>query len=201
MKTATASPIETVIMSTFFLMVISDISFFMYFIFVPLKVNDINRYLVTEGRKSSFALFPESIDNDYDVIEYHYYDYRLINGSEIILSIKYDDALFQKEFDRLNMLKYTVDDHMPKTLAKDAYKELFNYYTFVAEYRPEHKQFEYACFDFDNKIVYYIRLDYIHIEYISIEHSLLPKFYLDNDEFYSQYSFCIYAGGFEDHWL
>ena len=193
--------IGIVIMSSFILMVISFIALFIYFSVVPVKVNDINKYLETDGLKSSYVFFPESIDDDYDVIEYHYYDYRLINGSEIILSIKYDDVLFVEEFDRLNSLKHSVNDHEPKALVKDENKKLFNYYTFVAEYQPQYKQFEYACFDFDNKIVHYIRLDYIDIEYIGIDHSLLPKFYLDNDEFYSQYYFNIYSGKLEYNWL
>lgn len=190
----------TVITSTFFLGIISCITLVIYFAFVPIKVNDINKYLETDGRKSSYIFFPESIDSNYDVIKYHYYDYRLRNGSEIILSIKYDDASFEEEFDRLCLLKYHFfKENPPHELAKDENKELFNYYTFVAVYESKYKQFEYACFDFDNKIVHYIRLDYIDIEYISIEHSLLPKFYFDDS--YSKYEYNIYTYPFLDNWL
>lgn len=179
---------------------ISLIVFFIYHCFIPIKENDINQYLETDGRKSSYVFFPDSIDSNYEVIEYHYYDYRLINGSEIILSLKYDDASFEDEFDRLSLLKFHFfEEDSPHALAIDENKELFNYYTFVAEYQPKSKQFEYACFDFDNKIVHYIRLDYIDIEYISIAPSLLPKYYFDDS--LSKYEYNIYQYPFLNNWL
>lgn len=176
------------------------IGVFIYFYCVPVKIDDVNKYLETDGFKSEFIVFPTNVENNDGLIEYHYYDYRLKDGSEIILSIKYDNTVFEQEIKRLDSLKYETVYNNINIIEKDENQKLFNYYTYVAVYEPEYKKFEYACIDFENKTIHYIRLDYINIDYISINQSLLPKFYLDNNEMLSNYSFNVYDDAI-DNWL
>ena len=195
MKIKKNSLIPQIIVIAFIVFVVITLSLFVLFCcfaFIPLKVDDVNKYLETDGLKSPLAIFPASIDGTGEVLEYHYYDYRLKGGSEIILSMQYDNDSFIEEVNRLEHVECDVFGKI-NSVVKDADKKLFNYCTYIAEYRPMFCQFEYACVDYEKQTIHYIRLDHISLEHLSIEQSLLPKFYFDDSEIYSEYEFCLYA--------
>ncbi|MBR7141161.1 MAG: hypothetical protein IKD03_03370, partial [Clostridia bacterium] len=188
--------ISTSIFATLFLSIIA------LFIWaqIPLKVDDKSKYLETDGFKSDFVSFPKTIEN-YHIQNYHYYDYKLVDGCEIILTIAYDNATFDKELDRLNSTKYVFKHfYETKSVVMDENKYLFNYFTYVSTYNPNENIYEYACVDFNKKEIVFILLDQISLKHISIDNKYLPKILINNESVYQNYYYDIYSTR-EDYWI
>ncbi|MBQ9716093.1 MAG: hypothetical protein IJV77_06775 [Clostridia bacterium] len=184
----------------FIIAVFICIGIFLYLGLVPLKIENTNKYLKTDGFQSDFVAFPISINN-LNVQEYHYYDYHLRDGVELILTVQYTDQEFNKELNRLDSIQYTrTIDGLTKSVAKDEQKQLFNYFTYVFTYDTEFILYEYVCVDFDKKQITYVFLDCLSLDFVTIDYNYLPKKYVDNNEFYDRYLFNIYSDK-EDLWL
>lgn len=161
---------------------------------VPTKIDSTNKYLKTKGYKSDFIVFPKTLNNMDNVIDYHYYDYHLRDGCEIILKIKYDSATFDEELLRLESIQYTRKiDGKTKKIVKDDEKCLFNYFTYVSIYDTDKDVYEYACIDFEKFEITYIYLGYLSLDYVMINYDFLPKKYLEDNQFLNEYNFDIYS--------
>lgn len=166
------------------------------------KITDANEYLKTVEYISEFIVFPETIKDIKNVKEYHYYDYQLLGGAEIILIAEYDKEKFYEEINRLKNLEYFPDNIIPRYtfLAEDYERKFFNTPALVATYVPN-EVYEYACFDETTFTIAYIYIGYMAKEKITISDEWLPKILTDDNDIYDDYLFDIYIPRFDDRWF
>lgn len=147
---------------------------------IPIKVNSSDKYLITDGFISHFAIFPKQNEFTGDVVEYHYYDYQMLDGDEIYLEMRYDNAAFEQELERLSEVVYYSTKQKYENAIKVDNSVLFNYYTFVSIYSFRGR-YEYASVDFEEHTIVYIMLDEMSFDRISIDKKYLPKNYYITD--------------------
>lgn len=135
-----------------------------------------DKYQKTDGRVSYFDIYPEKSAINGEVIEYHYFDYQLIDGDEIYLEIQYTEENFKKEIERLENVTYTSELLKYHNAIKKDDCVLFNYLTYVTRYNDK-GQYEYACVDSENYKIVYITLNSITLGRISFDKAYLPKTY------------------------
>ena len=112
---------------------------FLLLAFSKLEIKDKSKYLKTDGWKSNFILFPDTID-DKKVIEYHYIDYHLRGGAEVFLQISYNENEYNLEKERLENITY--GENNKKVIAEN---EMFNFPSVIAQYAGyfDEYKFEY----------------------------------------------------------
>lgn len=182
------------------LLLVSFVVFFVCVAFVPIKSNNINKYLKTDGRISDFYVFPQSLSNIDEVIEYHYHDYRLLDGIEIVLIAKYNADYFDEEIKRLNSIVCeSIFDDTRKTIAIDDQQKLFYSHAFVTIYDPD-GIYEYAIVDFDKLTISYIYLEHLSTSKITLTDEQLPKIIIDDIMEYNVYHYDIYTDK-NDFWF
>lgn len=151
---------------------------------IPVKVSNVDKYLITDGFISHFSIFPKQNEFTGEIIEYHYYDYQVMDGDEIYLEIHYDIEAFEKEIERLSEVVYYSTKWKYENAIKVDDSVLFNYYTFVSIYNHSGR-YEYACVDFEQQTIIYIFLNEISLGRISIDEKYIPKTYYITDSTYS----------------
>ena len=171
-----------------------------YFAFVPIKNTNTKQYLETDGRKSSLVCFPGSLDG-LNVSEYHYYDYRLLDGCEILLVVQYDANSFEREVERLRNISYHDSTaEFTKKVKIDDENRLFNTYTFVVVYNPAKNKYEYVCVNQNDFTIAYVYIGYLSSGKSIIDEFYLPKQYVNDCIQTEPYFYDIYADR-EDVWF
>lgn len=152
--------------------------------FFPLKINNIKRYLKTDGFESTFIIFPQDLSNN-DVIKYEYIDYH--GSCTIVLIVRYEDAKFNDELQRISLIT-----NNEKKIIYDM-NELFTYPTYYSMYSYEQK-FEYASINYERNEIVYIYFDNVTPPKINFDLEYLPKeFQTFSDEILeSDYQYSIY---------
>ena len=156
--------------------------------------NDTGSYLVYEeklydGGTPITHVFPKSIENVSEVVDYHYIAYFPpdFRGTfwELVLIAKYNENEFADEINRLS--SSLEDDNV--NLLFDENHVLFKNDAFIETYNVRyvsfgqmHTEYSYALIDYDNYIISYIYIKnpaHNHHE-LSIDDDLLPIHYQDN---------------------
>ena|GEM_PF-5763951 len=171
--------LSTIVVLVIALLILSSIWIYQH-VFL-LQVTDINKYLQTDGVKSLYYVFPAEITPAMQVNEYHYYDYRLKDGCEIILDATYNKDDFENEIKRIESIKCTTSTyHVEKSVKKDN-GILFSYETYISKY-DDYGKYEYAVVDYNNFRIIYVFLDCITKERVSVPPEYLPRIYNTNLE-------------------
>ncbi len=176
-----------ILMLTF--LILATIFAFTYVI----RITDTSKYLKTDGFLSEFILFPETLENIDEVVDYHYFDYQLRDGQEVVLIAKYNESSYYEEIDRLENIYFDVKNSYsgPKYIMKDFENVLFNKPTYVTTYIPG-RTYEYACIDDSTYTISYLFIEFMSKERVSVSSEFLPKIYTDDNELYSRYCYDIY---------
>lgn len=151
-------------------------------------ISDIREYddiwsLSERRADETSVLFPSSV-NEEECIEFicRHTTYQLLGtGWQILLKIKYDDALFSSEMSRLN--------NLCKNSPICGYSEYFDNYAYATVWNWN-SCFEYAVIDEKEKTVCYIYLQLIEKNDLFIEEGYIPEGYemqLTNSQRYSVY--------------
>ena len=162
---------------------------------IETKINDIDKYLKTNGFVSKFSIFPDSVEDLDGVEQYHYYDGLLANGEEIFLEIVYSSEDFKEERKRIES---TVSLYSGKSVKFDN-KKLFNFKTYVSIYNDQGK-YEYACLDEESSRIVYISLRRRNVESVGFDPQFLPLEYCYLYESEDTLKFNMYEKH-EDVWL
>lgn len=156
--------------------------------------NDTSSYLVYEeklydGGTPIAHVFPKSIENVSEVVDYHYIAYFPpdFRGTfwELVLIAKYNENEFAGEINRLSSLSEEDDanlllDENHVLFKRDAFIETYN--VRYVSFGQMHTEYSYALIDYDNFIISYIYINnpaHNHHE-LSINDDLLPMHYKDN---------------------
>lgn len=184
-------------MSVFIFFILATIFAFTYVI----RITDTSKYLKTDGKLSEFILFPQTLENIDEIVEYHYIDYQLRDGREVVLIAKYNQTSYYEEIQRIEKLSYKIANSKsePKYIMKDFNNILFNKPTYVTTYIPG-RTYEYACIDDSTYTVSYFFIEFMSKERVSISGDFLPKIYIDDNELYSQYCYDIYKHTISDEY-
>ena len=176
-----------ILMLTF--LILATIFAFTYVI----RITDTLKYLKTDGFLSEFILFPENLENIEEIIDYHYFDYQLRDGREVVLIAKYNESSYYEEIDRLENIYFDVENSYsgPKYIMKDFENVLFNKPTYVTTYIPG-RTYEYACINDATYTISYFFIEFMSKERVSVSSEFLPKIYTDDNELYSRYCYDIY---------
>lgn len=158
-----------------------------------IRITDTQKYLKTDGFLSEFILFPENLENIEEIVDYHYFDYQLRDGREVVLIAKYKESSYYEEIDRLENIYFDVENSYsgPKYIMKDFENVLFNKPTYVTTYIPG-RTYEYACIDDATYTISYFFIEFMSKERVSVSSEFLPKIYTDDNELYSRYCYDIY---------
>lgn len=158
-----------------------------------IRITDTQKYLKTDGFLSEFILFPENLENIEEIVDYHYFDYQLRDGREVVLIAKYNESSYYEEIDRLENIYFDVENSYsgPKYIMKDFENVLFNKPTYVTTYIPG-RTYEYACIDDATYTISYFFIEFMSKERVSVSSEFLPKIYTDDNELYSRYCYDIY---------
>ena len=158
-----------------------------------IRITDTQKYLKTDGFLSEFILFPENLENIEEIVDYHYFDYQLRDGREVVLIAKYKESSYYEEIDRLENIYFDVENSYsgPKYIMKDFENVLFNKPTYITTYIPG-RTYEYACIDDSTYTISYLFIEFMSKERVSVSSEFLPKIYTDDNELYSRYCYDIY---------
>ena len=158
-----------------------------------IRITDTQKYLKTDGFLSEFILFPENLENIEEIVDYHYFDYQLRDGREVVLIAKYKESSYYEEIDRLENIYFDVENSYsgPKYIMKDFENVLFNKPTYVTTYIPG-RTYEYACIDDATYTISYFFIEFMSKERVSVSSEFLPKIYTDDNELYSMYCYDFY---------
>lgn len=149
-----------------------------------IEINDMDRYLETDGRLSSFCIFPAKDEITGEVIEYHYRAERNVwDGwfeDEVYLEVVYSEENFAAEIERFKSIVFGgTETTVPLYIIEDdAY--LFNYTTYISTYNFLGR-YEYACVDPTDFRIVYITLDWVPAERITFDNKYLPKTYYEDE--------------------
>ena len=181
--------ISILIISVFIFFILATIFAFTYVI----RITDTSKYLKTDGKLSEFILFPHTLENIDEIVEYHYIDYQLRDGREVVLIAKYNQTSYYEEINRLENIYFNIENSYsgPKYIMKDFDNVLFNKPTYVTTYIPD-RTYEYACIDDSTYTISYFFIEFMSKERVSVKSDFLPKIYTDDNELYSQYCYDIY---------
>lgn len=177
----------------FSLLILSLIGAFLFAFFGTIKIDNTDKYLKTDGFLSEFILFPETLEKIDEIVDYHYIDYQLRDGQEVVLIAKYSESSYYEEIDRLENIYFDVENSYsgPKYIMKDFENVLFNKPTYVTIYIPG-RTYEYACIDDSTYTISYLFIEFMSKERVSVSSEFLPKIYTDDNELYSRYCYDIY---------
>lgn len=181
--------ISILIISVFIFFILATIFAFTYVI----RITDTSKYLKTDGKLSEFILFPQTLENIDEIVEYHYIDYQLRDGQEVVLIAKYNQTSYYEEIQRIEKLCYQSSKFKSDTkyIMKDFDNVLFNKPTYVTTYIPD-RTYEYACIDDSTFTISYFFIEFMSKERVSVKSEFLPKIYTDDNELYSQYCYDVY---------
>lgn len=148
-----------------------------------IEINDMDRYLETDGHLSNFCIFPVKDEITGEVIEYHYRAERNVwDGwfeDEVYLEVVYSEENFAAEIERFKSIVFEAETTEPLYIIEDdAY--LFNYTTYISVYNFRGR-YEYACVDPTDFRIVYITLDWVPAERITFDNKYLPKTYYENE--------------------
>lgn len=185
--------------SVLLLLVIASIVLIsLIFIPIQIEIDDMDKYLKTDGRVTDFCIFPAKDEIAGEVIDYHYRT-NLFGSHEIYLEVVYSEESFENEIKRLDNLTYAVYENT-FSLKKDN-ANLFNYTTYISVYNY-HGLYEYVCIDEIDFRIVYITLEYVPADRIAFNNKYLPKTYYENEDAYGQdidpYYYYIYYYGFDN---
>lgn len=180
---------------------------------ITIKRTDIASYSMVSNHSSPHLyLFPRYLDNTKVINEYHYIDYQIKGGKEIVLDVTYEDFIFEDEINRLSNFKlrnlyYQSTNYYPeyKSLKYDDAGLLFNIPTYIARYNYA-GEYEYACIDRENNRIIYVFLDNVLYDKIELDKLFIPMHYegnyngLNDQDGYRYSVYSLYPDIKEEEW-